>query len=163
MILGKFTLCLYLVMLLSCQNNASNSQRHDNDTMAILKVTLKEGITSKFMPSASPLKRKWRFGDSILLTSQTLPLNLLPSSVDEQNFKILSQEQICLMIKEDTDISQLPNYLNVKKFEKSDTGYYIQVQSLSCLPFGGGGSLGLYFKKINDSLLIINRTSGSIN
>ena len=132
-------------MFLSCQNKADNSRHQDSDTLAILKATLKESITSRYMPEAFPLKRKYHFGDSILLTSESLPLYLLPSNVDEQNFKILTQEQICSMIEADSNFTNRPNYLNVRKFEKRDTGYYILVQSLSCLPFGGGGDLELYF------------------
>jgi hypothetical protein len=163
MVVKKFALCIYLLTFLSCQYKTDNIQHHESDTMAILKATLKESITTRYMPGAPPLKRKYHFGDSILLTSESIPLDLLPSSVDEQNFKILPQEQICSMIKADSNLTERPNYLNVRKFEKSDTGYYIMVQSSSCLPFGGGGNLELYFKKINDSLSIINRSSSSIN
>jgi hypothetical protein len=60
-------------------------------------------------------------------------------------------------------LEEVPNYLIVSRFEKKDTGYYVQVQSLSGRPYEGGGSLGLYLKIIRDSLIVVRRMSFSIN
>ena len=141
----------------------SEVTRSDNDTLKILRVALQQGISGEFMPSASPLKRQYRFKDSILLTSDILPLNILPSSIENHKFKVLPKQEICLMILADSNMAELPNYLLVSNIEKSDTGYYIQVRSLSCLPYGGGGSLGLYLKKVGDTLKILNQSASSIN
>ncbi len=115
------------------------------------------------MPSAYPLTYKYKFGDSMLLTSNALPLSILPSIVGYQKFKILPQSEICALIKNDSNLSQVPNYLLLNRFEKNDTGYYVLLQSLSCRDFEGGGSLGLYLKKEKDSFIVIKRSSSSIN
>jgi hypothetical protein len=163
MSLLKYTLSICLLTLFSCGDKVTEVKRPDNDTLKILRVALQHGISGEFMPSASPLKRHYRFGDSILLTSDILPLNILPSAIENQNFKIFPKQQICSMIFADSNMTELPNYLSVSRIEKSDTGYYIQVRSLSCLPYGGGGSLGLYFKKAGDTLKMVNQSASSIN
>ena len=115
------------------------------------------------MPGASSLKQNHAYGDSIYLTSEVLPLNILPSQLGNQNFKILSKCNICEIITSDSNLKVPPNYLEVVNFEKNDSGYYVHLESLNCFPFGGGGSLGLYFKKVKDSILVVDRSSSSIN
>jgi hypothetical protein len=137
--------------------------KQENDTSILLKTVINEGISDRYMPSTDPLTYKYKFGDSILLTSNVLALDILPSSIGQQKFKILSQSEIYALIKKDSTLTQVPNYLFLSRFEKSDTGYYVQLQSLSCRDFGGGGSLGLYLKKEKDSFVIIKRSSSSIN
>lgn len=163
MSLLKFTSSIYLLTLFSCGDKVTEVKRSDNDTLKILRVALQQGCLDKFMPSASSLKRHYRFGDSILLTSDILPLNILPSAIENQKFKILTKQQICSMIVADRSMTELPNYLSLSRIEKSDTGYYIQVRSLSCLPYGGGSSLALCFKKIGYTLKIVNQLASSIN
>jgi hypothetical protein len=92
-----------------------------------------------------------------------LPLDILPSSIGQQKFKILPQSEIYALIKKDSNLTRVPNYLLLNRFEKSDTGYYVQLQNLSCLDYGGGGSLGLYLKMEKDSFVVIKRSSSSIN
>ena len=159
----KFILFIFLLALYSCGENAVTIRQSESDTLKVLRTAIHQGISDEYMPSASPLKRQYHFGDSILLTSEILSLDLLPTRVQDQSFKVLSKEEICSMIVADSAMSELPNYLNVSNFEKSDTGYYVQLRSLGCLPFSGGGSLGLYFKRIGDSLTIVDRTMSSIN
>jgi len=154
---------LLLNLLFACQSNVSVVVTQENDTTILLKTVINEGISNRYMPSASPLTYKYKFGDSILLTSNALPLDILPSSVGHQKFKILLQSEICALLKKDSNLTQVPNYLLLNRFEKSDTGYYVQLQSLSCRYYGGGGSLGLYLKKERDSFVVINRSSSSIN
>ena len=76
---------------------------------------------------------------------------------------MLPKQTIYRMLTGESYRHDVPNYLCISRFEKNDTGYYVQVQNLSALPFGGGGSLGLYFKKVGDSLIIADKASGSIN
>ncbi len=159
----KFNSFIYILTLFSCGDKVTESKHSDNDTLKILRVALHQGISDEFMPSASPLKRKYRYEDSILLTSDILPLNILLSSIENQKFKVLPRQQICSTIVADSNMAELPNYLSVTRLEKSDTGYYIQVRSLSCMPYGGGGSLGLYFKKVGDTLKIVDQSASSIN
>jgi hypothetical protein len=134
-----------------------------NDTIKILKIALIKDISDEYMPSVSPLQTKYKFGDSILLTSRALPLKFFPTSIGKNQFKLMSENEICQTILKDTTLEEVPNYLNLTRFEKNDSGYYIQMQSLSCRPYGGGGSLGLYFKKIKDSFVVTGRSSSSIN
>jgi hypothetical protein len=154
--------CFLFVLLLSCQDKATSSNRSLNDTARIIEIALQEGTSVKYMPSVSPLFTKYRFGDSILLTSSVLPLHVLSSEASDRVFKIMSQQEICSNINEDSSLA-VPNYLIISRLVKSDHGYYTQVQSLSCRPYGGGGSLGLYFRKVKDSLIVVDRKSWSIN
>ncbi len=115
------------------------------------------------MPSASALRKPSKFGDTILLTAIPVSLELLPTKSGEYIFKVLPKETIQKVLTEESYRHDVPNYLCISQFEKNDTGYYIQVQNLSALPFGGGGSLGLYFKKSGDTLTIVDKASSSIN
>ena len=154
---------ILLNLLLACQSNVPAIVKQENDTSKILKTVITEGISDRYMPSTDPLTYKYKFGDSILLTSNVLPLDILPSSITDQKFKILSHSEIYALIKKDSSLTQVPNYLIINQFEKSDTGYYVLIQSLSCRDFGGGSSLGLYLKKQKDSFVVIKRSSSSIN
>ena len=152
-----------LNLLFGCQSNVPIIIKQENDTSIILKTVIIDGISDRYMPSADPLTYKYKFGDSILFTSNVLPLDILPSSIAHQKFKILPQFEIYALIKKDSTLTRAPNYLLLTQFEKSDTGYYVQLQNLSCRDFGGGGSLGLYLKKKKDSFIVIKRSSLSIN
>ena len=154
---------ILLNLLLACQSNTPVIIKQENDTSLLLKKVIGEGISDRYMPSADPLFYKYNFGDSILLTSEVLPLNILPSKIGQQKFKILHRSDICALIKKDTALTQVPNYLLLRRFEKNDTGYYVSLQSLSCRNYGGGGSLGLYLKMEKDSFVVISRSSSSIN
>jgi hypothetical protein len=160
-----FYLSFYILLnsLFGCQSNTPIIVKQENDTSKILNTVIKDGISDRYMPSADPLTYKYKFGDSILLTSNVLPLDILPSSIGRQKFKILPRSEIYALIKKDSTLTHVPNYLLLTQFEKSDTGYYVQLQSLSCWDFGGGGSLGLYLKKEKDSFVVIKRSSSSIN
>ena len=154
---------ILLNLIVACQSNVPVIVKQENDTSLLLKKVISEGISGRYMPSADPLFYKYNFGDSILLTSDVLPLNILPSNTGEQKFKILERSYICALIKKDSTLTQVPNYLLLRRFEKNDTGYYVSLQSLSCRDYGGGGSLGLYLKKEKDSFVVIRRSSSSIN
>jgi hypothetical protein len=149
-------------LLVSCRDKAASSNRPLNDTAQIIEIALQEGTSVKYMPSVSPLFTKYKFGDSILLTSSVLPLDFLPSKASDHVFKIMSQQEICSNIKGDSSLA-VPNYLVLSRVVKGDSGYYIQVQSLSCRPYGSGGSLGLYFRKVKDCFIVVDRKSWSIN
>ncbi len=78
-------------------------------------------------------------------------------------FKILPLHQVYSTIVSDSDQIQFPNYLYLRRFEVSDSGYYISLQSLSCVPFGGGGGIGIYTNKELDSLYAKHIHRSSIN
>jgi hypothetical protein len=158
-----FIVCLSMLTILSCRNKEANKSPIVNDTTAIINASVKYGTSDEYMPSASSLKRIYKFRDSILLTSTSLSLGLLPEEIEHIKFKVLTKEQICSIINSDNLFLDLPNYLNLKKLEKTDSGYYVQLENVSCLQFGGGGSLWLYFKKKNDSWIIVDQFSSSIN
>ena len=71
-----------------------------------------------------------------------MSIGLLPQKTGTQVFKILPLHQVYSTIISDSEQIQFPNYLYLRKFEVSDSGYYISLQSLSCVPFGGGGGHG---------------------
>ncbi len=156
---------LYSVLLLfvfACQNNAQNLTLPISDTAKVLQIALQEGVSDRYMPSTSALKRRFKFSDSIFLTSEVVPLKLLPLSISEQQFKLVPIKEICSVIR-GYGMEKEPNYLIVKRFDKNDSGYYVQLQNLSCRPYGGSGSLGIYFKKVKDSFVFVYRSSTSIN
>ncbi|MEJ8840889.1 hypothetical protein WG954_00745 [Lacibacter sp. H375] len=154
----------FLVLsLFSCETKPTITDKSINDTTRVLATVLEQAISVEFMPSASALKRVSKFSDSILLTADSLPLGLLPKKSGEQIFKVLPKETIYKILTGLSYRQEPPNYLCISRFEKSDTGYYVQTQNLSALPFGEGGSLGLYLKEDGDSLKIIKKSSWSIN
>jgi hypothetical protein len=117
------------------------------------------------MPDADALTRPYEFKDSILLTSdeEVISLNLLSNSVGVKNFKIMRENEILKMLRADSKNENLPNYLKISRLERTDSGYYVQVQNLNAMPFGGGGTLGIYYLKRGDSLLSVKESATSIN
>ena len=88
---------------------------------------------------------------------------MLPVSIGDRKFKVLDESEILKILRNDSDNLSLPNYLKISQFEPNDSGYYVQVQNLSALPFGGGGILGLYYLKKGDSIVNAKRMAASIN
>jgi len=163
--MNAFTLIFIpsLLLLSSCEARPTVVDKPISDTTKVLSITLKQATSVEFMPSASALRRPSKFSDSILLTAIPISLDLLPTKSGGQIFKVLPKETIHKILTGESYRHDVPNYLSITQFEKSDTGYYIQVQNLSVLPFGGGGTLGLSFKKSGDTLTITDKVSGSIN
>jgi hypothetical protein len=163
--MNAFTIILIslLLFLSSCETQPTVVDKPISDTTKVLAITLKQATSAEFMPSASALRRPSKFSDSILLTAIPFSLDLLPTKSGEQIFKVLPKETIHKILTGESYRHDVPNYLSITQFEKNDMGYYIQVQNLNILPFGGGGILGLYFKKSGDTLTIIDKASGSIN
>lgn len=159
----RLVILLLLVSLCSCGTRSTTADKSVSDTTIVLNTALKQATSIEFMPDVSALRRPSKFGDTILLTCEPLPLEILPTKSGNDIFKVLPKQTIYRILTGESYRHDIPNYLCVSQFEKNDTGYYVQVQNLSALPFGGGGSLGLYFKKVGDSLLIIDKASSSIN
>jgi len=156
-------LLLFLFFLFSCDTQPTTADKPVSDTTIVLNAALNHATSIEFMPEASALRRPSKFGDTILLTCEPLPLDILPTKSGNEIFKVLPKQTIYRMLTGESYRHDVPNYLCISQFEKNDTGYYVQVQNVSALPFGGGGSLGLYFKKVGDSLIIANKASSSIN
>ncbi len=47
--------------------------------------------------------------------------------------------------------------------KKNDTGYYVNIKSLSCFPFGGGGSIGIYIINEKGAFTVLEKISSTIN
>ena len=161
----KIISIFFLVLVItSCKDSVTKtSNQIKSDTTLVLDLALRAAFYHENLPGISPLKKHYHYGDSILFSSDTLPLTVLPQSSDTINFKILSRKEIISLTQTENDLTKLPNYLNIGAFEKSDTGYYVRVESLSTLDFGGGGKIGIYIKKENDSLVVVKKMSSSIN
>ena len=159
----KLANLLLLVILLSCKNRHASTIRTHNDTTFILNQALTNSLSVQFMPDADVVTRPYDFNDSILLTSSVISLDLLPVSIGVRKFKVLNESEILKILRNDSDNLSLPNYLKISQFEPNDSGYYVQVQNLSALPFGGGGILGLYYLKKGDSIVNAKRMAASIN
>jgi hypothetical protein len=163
MVLYKFLFCTLIISLVSCKSPTLKVVQPKNDTTKILELAIRTAFYHESLPSCDRLKDDYRFKDSILFTTDSLPLESLPISIDTMKFKILPKDQICLMIRADSNMEQVPNYLCIRTFEKNDTGYYLSIQSLSCLSFGGGGGIGMHIIQEGDSFIVKDRTTFSIN
>ena len=159
----NFGILILLLFLLSCKNQKEQTVPPVNDTTLVLNQALSDAVSVRFMPDASALTQPYHFKDSILLTSKIGFLNLLPVSVGGQKFKVMEENKITSILRADSNNLNLPNYLIVSDFESNDSGYYIQVQNLSTFPYGGGGSLELYYIKKGDSLINVKKSAWSIN
>lgn len=158
-----FIVYIILIELVACNTERTKTIRPKNDTAMVLELALKTAFYHQNLPSYSPLVRPYHFKDSILFSSNIVPLAMLPTNLDTINFKVLPENVIRLMIQKDSNISNPPNYLFIKTFEKSDIGYYVIIESLSCQQFGGGGSIGIDIAKEKDSFIVKDKMSSSIN
>lgn len=154
---------LFWIIANSCSNHRHNIVPTLSDTAKILQLAILEGISVRSMPSAGELTRNSPFGDTILITSEFLPLNNLPGSLDSFYFKTIPYKDICRIINSNGIQNNRLHYLDLIKFEKNDSGYYVHMECINCSSYPSGGALGLYFKVVKDSFLITNRSSSSIN
>jgi hypothetical protein len=115
------------------------------------------------MPSVGSAMKKGNFGDSILLTSEKLPLKYLPLRVDSINFKIMNRKKICQLLMDNIDFDKQPNYFLVQNFERKNNTFSIILESISCGRFPSGGGLDFHLTKEGDSFRIINKQGFSIN
>jgi hypothetical protein len=152
-----------LTFLLSCKHTIEKPIIAAlSDTAQILQIAVAEGISLRYMPHASSLYSTTS-SDTVFITSNVLPLRLLPTESGSTHFLVLQKADICSQIGQ-RDISELPRYfLEVRAFEKSDTGYYVSLRAIGCSMYSSGGSLGLYFQKSSNSYIVVDRSSGSIN
>jgi hypothetical protein len=154
---------LWSFLCASCRDYPNRIDNLPNDTTRLFELSIRYGLSDRYMPEASALHIKYRFGDSILLTSDKLSLKLLPSEVDGQYFKKLPFVDFCKMIQNDSLNLTPPNVLVIYDVQKNDTGYSVMLGSRSCRKFGGGGTLNLDFKRVGDSLIVVGRGASSIN
>jgi hypothetical protein len=160
--LGIFLL-LFSGLITSCTNDSEKILIPKNDTTEVLNLALRTAFYHESLPGIELLTRSNRFKDSILFTSDSLPLSILPINVDALKFKTLERIQICSIIRSDSGKQELPNFLFVGAFEKRNAEYYVSIQSLSCFAFGGGGVIGIIIVKEKDSFIVKDKMSSSIN
>lgn len=160
---SRILLLIISAAIASCTNNSKKIPFAKNDTTEVLNLALRTAFYHENLPGISPLKRNYLFKDSILFTSDSIPLSALPSNIDTLNFKILDHNQICLSIRSDSGKQERSNYLFIRAFEKRNEEYYVSIQSLSCFPYGGGGSIGIHIIKEKSSFFVKDKMSSSIN
>ena len=147
---------LLFILLLILTASADKSRQQTSsaaDTTQVIELALKTVLGEPF-PGMDGVKRKSSFNDSIFLTTNLLPLSRLPSRVDSFRFKILPDTMICSVIKSDTVATELPNYLRLQSFEKTDTGYFVKFESVDCIPSASlDGSVSLQVLKTKDKFV----------
>jgi len=147
----------------ACVNKAPlNSRRQTGDTTAVIELALRTAFIKSRLPNIDALKKPYHHGDSILFTSAKNLLALLPRSVDTLKFAVLTPQQIMEPVLRESDSRRFPNYLNLETFEKTLSGYYVSLRNQST-GFGGGGQIGIYIEKRDDSLTVIKTQSSNIN
>src|SRR5688500_17240340 len=62
-----------------------------SDTTKLIKLAIETAFYRENLPGLSDLRKKQFSKDSILFTSESLPLTLLPMSIDSLKFKIISR------------------------------------------------------------------------
>lgn len=155
-------LCV-LTSLLSCKHSSENAVAAVlNDTAQILQMAVAEGISDRYMPDASSLYST-PSDDTVFLTSSVLPLRLLPLRSGSTHFRVLQKDDICFQIGQVDFVERSRSFLEIRAIEKRDTGYYISLSAIGCSRYSGGGGLGLYFIKRNNSFVIVRRSAVSIN
>lgn len=143
-------LFILLLILTACADKSRKQTSSAADTTQVIELALKTVLVESF-PEMDGVKRKNSFHDSIFLTTNLFPLSKLPSSIDSLRFKVLSDSTICSVIKSDTVSEELPNFLRLQSFEKTDTGYIVQFESVDCIPRPSrDAAVSLYIMKTKD-------------
>src|SRR5262245_53507877 len=121
-------ICILLVFLVACSQKSGRQRSSTVDTTRVIALALKTVMSEPF-PVMDGIKRGSTENDSIFLTTKLFSLSNLPPDVDSFHFKVLPDSMICSAIRTDTS-EELPNYLRLKSFEKTDTGYIVQFESV---------------------------------
>jgi hypothetical protein len=153
-----------ILILTSCKTNTlKNIPQVKNDTTAIIEFAISQAFLQNDLPGFYQLSKKFYFKDSILFSTDSLPLEVLPNELGSVKFKILSRDSICNLINSDSIPDEVPNYLFVADFEKSDSIYYVLIASKSCLPFGAGGGCEIEIIKRKDSFFVLHKGFSNYN
>ena len=141
---------IVLLFLTACADKSRKQSQSARDTTQVIALALKTVLVESF-PEMNGIKRKSNFNDTIFLTTNLLPLASLPTSIDSFRFKIVPDTTICSVIRSDTVTAELPNYLRLQTFEKTDTDYFVQFESVDCIPFPSpNGSVSLHLLRTKD-------------
>ena len=146
-------LFILLLFLIACSEKGGKHKFSGADTTQVVELALKTVLTEPF-PVMDGIKRKSAFNDSIFLTTKLFSLSNLPADIDSFHFKVLPDSMICFAIKSDTGTTELPNYLSLKSFEKTDTGYFVQFESVDCVPYPSlDGAVSLHILRTKDKFI----------
>jgi hypothetical protein len=144
---------IVLLFLTACADKSRKQSLASRDTTQAIKLALKTVLEESF-PEMDGIKRKSNFNDTIFLTTNLVPLSSLPTSIDSFRFKILPDTEICSVIKSDTMTAELPNYLRLQTFEKTDSDYFVQIESVDCIPSPSrNGSVSLHLLRTKDKFV----------
>ncbi len=147
--------------LFACNDKVPQSQEisgvseERSDTATLVRLAIRTAIYHGNLPGIEAVIKN----DSVFVTSDSSYFQFIPRVLDTLNFKIVSQSEICSLLSKDSS----RNYLYIRALERIDSSYYISIQNLNCKPYGGGGAIGIYLSKINDSIVVKSHTSSSIN
>src|SRR5689334_20353496 len=101
--MSRFVFSILVLTALACRsNNTRITVQAKSDTMLLLEKAISMGSTGEHMPGAGPLTRKYRFGDSIFLTSPILTLDRLPTTLNGLHYKVVPMNALCRLLKADS-------------------------------------------------------------
>lgn len=147
------SLLVLLLIVTACTEKSSKQTSSAADTTKVIEVALKTVLVESF-PDMDGVKRKSSFNDTLFLTTSLFPLTYLPASVDSFRFKVLPDSLVCSVIKSDTASIELPNFLRLQAFEKTDTDYLVRFESVDCVPSPSrDGSVSLRILKSKDKFV----------
>jgi hypothetical protein len=141
---------LLALLMSACSGKGKESTASAADTTRVIELALKTVMTESF-PEIEGIRRQSVFRDSVFLTTSLMPLSMLPSDIDSFHFKPLADSLICSAIRQDTGSAELPNYLALQAFEKTDSGYFLTFESIDCVPSPSrDGAVSLHILKTED-------------
>src|SRR6185369_13066399 len=112
-----------------------------NDTTAVLNIVFDTAFSRGNLTEIPNLQRNSPFGDTVVFIMDTSKFSehfysLFPADIIGTKYKFLSRTQICAQAidKSFKDSSLFPNFLELLKFEKTDTGYSVFLQSTCVMP-----------------------------
>ena len=143
-------LVFLIVFMASCANKSGDQTPANADTTQVIELALKTALGEHF-PEMDDVKRLSQPGDSIFFTTELFSLSNLPTTVDSFKFRILPDSLICPLIKADTSSIEIPNYLRLQTFQKTDTGYFVEFESVVCVPRAArDASVSIHILKTRD-------------
>lgn len=152
---------IFLLFLAACVNKRADQTPASADTTQVIELALKTALGQQF-PEMDAVKRRSIFQDSILFTTSLFSIEKLPPRVDSFKFKIMPDTMICPLLKTDTISTELPNYLRLQAFQKTDTGYFVQFESVICIPSATrDASVGLHILRTKDKFVFEKNDTGA--
>lgn len=116
------------------------SSKSESDTTRAVEFAIRTAMQSN-RPEFDSVRAQFNAGDTILFTTDSLPLTELPEKIDSTPLKVLGHFELCAA---DTMTNSSNYYLYIRAFEKNDSGYYVSIQSLNCRKASNGEALGVY-------------------